>query len=1235
MAMAVTQQPNLPVSFDVTPLLCRVEHLENLEGAASVVRHERIRLIELEPYDYSYDAPAKRSTSEPEDADCAQRTQQQQQPTTTPAAGCRTRLFLAVAFGRRVVAVQLFALELGRGGDDRDDDDSNEIGPEEHADEEDEDLEWTDVSQDKVRPPVNEGSQGIDAAGTAVVVFPPSYAEPMSLSLSPPRGPVARDAPGRGTLVGAGVQAVDLTSCVLVPAPGLSKPGCRTVRAVALVLGTSCGRVVSLLLSVAALGGDEVRFALSYEGRRAVEDGGTNERKQDVVAAPCYPCVDQLLPRRRRLYPDDNSRGDVAARNSSSTDDDSSCLGDPFDDGTCTDDEVGDGRRKGQHSAITAISFCRDNLVAPAHGRERCGVVMSQDMLWIVYGDGTVATLPSWMPFLAAIGGGAESLDLVEDGATQMRALDDSSSVVPWHSPFRSPLELPPQLADQNQHLGASEGSDVGDYWDLLSSAVEGGRDFSSGRRAVRRDAEWALVLAGSASTSSIVFRSLTSSIAADCSEPPPPTSGEDEHPANASSDEENHSGPMTGAVVEGTAALVKGALGAALGAVRWGLASGVTDEGGEAAGRGQKRRDKFQKILAERGGHLDEKGTPPEGKFVEFDDTGGGGEATDRTAASAREQRREHHPTAEGLRDVLPDNREEAMRLPLWPTNGAFLSFSDVPRRFEAASVDPSGSVAAAVDNLGRVVLFDLETNTPVRMWKGMRNCRCYFSELPFCGSDGEKRLYLVIHLCQRGVVEAYRLRQGPRVAAIAVPQQKDFALVQCIVSSEGNRVETFLVERTAKPNRNRYVMDKLVIDDPDVGGATNTPNQMPTRPLSQRDNKMQLKLLLQLLSPGSNVQFTSQTVLATFKLINALEDLGEGLDALSKCDFLESHMGIDCSKLHLQAVSYFQSRLGHAKDTELREGSSMAQKSVISELSKLASYHDRLNRAYSVLHRYESTNGLNSLKEDSHNGEGTGTEKLSPWASESLLWISAASENEAQESRFMPSFSTVSSKEMSRPLTFSKFAMACQLRSGDSDQVYLTKKKQRRLPILRRIFNPLLKGKTSPTSLYWSHSMSSSRKSHFLPSDLFVFKVVYSLFCHLGIDEDFDMLQIYFGEWINNLPVSDLARSNMSDIWRPMVRWLHDLILNAFKVSKGEQHKLDGNLFRRAPMLESLIKFIKDMEDLPKAFLLAVICMEAVSSASLYLETKTYGTITQVRHYLHVHFISHIFITSYFSDK
>lgn len=36
-------------------------------------------------------------------------------------------------------------------------------------------------------------------------------------------------------------------------------------------------------------------------------------------------------------------------------------------------------------------------------------------------------------------------------------------------------------------------------------------------------------------------------------------------------------------------------------------------------------------------------------------------------------------------------------------------------------------------------------------------------------------------------------------------------------------------------------------------------------------------------------------------------------------------------------------------------------------------------------------------------------------------------------------------------------------------------------------------------------------------------------------------------------------------------------------------------------------------DMEDLPKAFLLAVICLDAVSSASIQLEQKTYGEITE----------------------
>lgn len=47
---------------------------------------------------------------------------------------------------------------------------------------------------------------------------------------------------------------------------------------------------------------------------------------------------------------------------------------------------------------------------------------------------------------------------------------------------------------------------------------------------------------------------------------------------------------------------------------------------------------------------------------------------------------------------------------------------------------------------------------------------------------------------------------------------------------------------------------------------------------------------------------------------------------------------------------------------------------------------------------------------------------------------------------------------------------------------------------------------------------------------------------------------------------------------------------------------------------MLDSLMKFCMEMEDLPKAFLLSVICMDAVSSASTQLEHKTYGKITKL---------------------
>ena len=75
---------------------------------------------------------------------------------------------------------------------------------------------------------------------------------------------------------------------------------------------------------------------------------------------------------------------------------------------------------------------------------------------------------------------------------------------------------------------------------------------------------------------------------------------------------------------------------------------------------------------------------------------------------------------------------------------------------------------------------------------------------------------------------------------------------------------------------------------------------------------------------------------------------------------------------------------------------------------------------------------------------------------------------------------------------------------------------------------------------------------------------------------------------------------------------RWLQDLILSAYDLS--QQQKLDDDSLWKVVMLESLMNFCMEMEDLPKAFLLSVICIDAVSSASVHLEQKTYGKITQL---------------------
>ena len=69
---------NLPISFDVTPLLSKLERLENKNGSLQFGNNviQRVKLIELDPYHHTHDESQPQQTSDE----------------------ATTRLFIAVAY---------------------------------------------------------------------------------------------------------------------------------------------------------------------------------------------------------------------------------------------------------------------------------------------------------------------------------------------------------------------------------------------------------------------------------------------------------------------------------------------------------------------------------------------------------------------------------------------------------------------------------------------------------------------------------------------------------------------------------------------------------------------------------------------------------------------------------------------------------------------------------------------------------------------------------------------------------------------------------------------------------------------------------------------------------------------------------------------------------------------------------------------------------------------------------
>ncbi|KAI3702782.1 hypothetical protein L6452_28534 [Arctium lappa] len=103
-----------------------------------------------------------------------------------------------------------------------------------------------------------------------------------------------------------------------------------------------------------------------------------------------------------------------------------------------------------------------------------------------------------------------------------------------------------------------------------------------------------------------------------------------------------------------------------------------------------------------------------------------------------------------------------------------------DHPRKGEKLTLSPSGTLAAIMDSLGRIMLLDTRALVVVRLWKGYRDASCLFVErLVNKDSSGAREhvkndysLCLAIHAPRKGIVEIWQMRTGPRILTVPCPK-------------------------------------------------------------------------------------------------------------------------------------------------------------------------------------------------------------------------------------------------------------------------------------------------------------------------------------------------------------------------------------------------------------------------------------------------------------------------------
>jgi len=172
-----------------------------------------------------------------------------------------------------------------------------------------------------------------------------------------------------------------------------------------------------------------------------------------------------------------------------------------------------------------------------------------------------------------------------------------------------------------------------------------------------------------------------------------------------------------------------------------------------------------------------------------------------------------------------------------------------DEKRRIESISIEPSNRrLAAAADQLGRGLLLDLKIGQVLRMWKGLREARMGWIEytLPTNAQSTANihnraarrvQLYLAILSPQRGMVEIWQMRHGPRVKVVGVHPS---AVLITLKPSCDEEVQCYSVAARPKKNNLHLHFDKLTINSTDiqatVADATRAQNDGPEASIAEK---------------------------------------------------------------------------------------------------------------------------------------------------------------------------------------------------------------------------------------------------------------------------------------------------------------------------------------------------------------------------------------------------------------